>query len=153
MQRCVSTINLIANVTMTVRDAKTGIPILVDRKHNRVVFAGCNAIRDALAGVRPSIIVGWFAVGTGDTPATDLDTGLESEIWRDAVTRIDTDEATAQVDYYLPTTAANGYTLTEAGLFLASSGGPMLVRVVMAPQEKNENITITYTWDIGIGAA
>jgi len=53
----------------------------------------------------------------------------------------------------LPSTAANGVTLQEAGLHTASTGGVMFARVTYAGIAKSASISVTYDWTTTIGAS
>jgi len=141
-----------ANVTIEVRDAKTGKLIKREYRHNLVTLATRNAIRDWLNGAGNTLTISHFAVGTGTTAPTANDTALVTEVFRDVVTKRTPDAGKLTIQYYLPSTAANGYSLAEAGLFNASSGGTMIARVTYQPINKTASLTVTYTWEININA-
>ena len=73
------------------------------------------------------------AIGTGDTAATTGDTTLETETDRNALSSVDTSVA-KDVTYIADYSAAelNGTTMTEFGLFNASSAGSMFMREVIS---------------------
>lgn len=145
-------IKLGANVKIEVRDAKTGELIRKEYRHNLVTLAARNAIRDWLNGLGNTLTISHFAVGTGTTTPTANDTALQAEVFRDVVTKRTPDASKLTIQYYLPSTAANGYSLTEAGLFNASSGGTLITRVTYQPINKTASLTVTYTWEININA-
>ena len=49
---------------------------------NRIMDAALNAMADILDGVAPDIEIKYLAVGTGNTPVTDTDATLDTEIFR-----------------------------------------------------------------------
>lgn len=119
---------------------------------NLVVTAGRNLIRDLLTENTDAGLT-HFAVGTGSTAAAAGDTALGGEVQRGSITKQATSAGQFIIYYYLPSTAANGSTLTEAGIFNASSGGTMFCRTTYAGIAKTSSIAVYYTWTINIGAS
>ena len=144
-------IKLTTNVTIEVRNAASGRLLRTMRRHNLVTLAGRNLVRDLINGL-PAGGVTHFAVGSGTAAPTANDTALAAEVFRDAVTKRTPDVGKLTVQYYLPSTAANGYSLAEAGLFTAAMGGTLIARVNYQPIAKTACLTVTYTWDISINA-
>lgn len=142
-----------ANVLIEVHDAKTGALLRSEERHNLFVLTGRNLIRDALNGTSGTFTISHLGVGTGTTAAASTDTTLGSQVQRDAVTKRTAGSGSLTIQYYLASSAANGSTLTEAGLFNASSGGTMFARVVHTAIAKTASITVTYTWTITISAS
>ena len=141
------TLCITGNVDIDVRDAITGNLISTQRVKNLVVSAGLNLIRDYLnAAATPDI--GWFAVGTGTAAVLAANTTLGTEVFRAALTNKVPGTASLTFSYFLPTTAANGFTLTEIGLFNAAAAGSMLARGLIAGIAKNSGITVTFNWTI-----
>lgn len=140
------------NVNIYVHDAQSGELLDAISRHNLVVLAGRNLVRDLLyiAATNP---LSHCAVGTGSTAATANDTALGAEVFRSAITQFIPLSGQLQVKHYLSSTQANGNTLTEAGLFNASSGGTMFARVTYAGIAKTSAISITYVWTTMISAS
>lgn len=146
-------IGLPVNVTIEVHDAATGELLRREQKHNLVTLVGRNLIRDFLNGTPATGTTSHFAVGTGSVAPTANDTTLGAEVLRDVVTKRTPDSGKLSVQYYLASTAANGSTLQEAGLFNAASGGTLIARVTYQAIAKTASITVTFTWDININAS
>ena len=119
---------------------------------NLVVDAGLNLLRDRLAGLSSSYAT-HLAIGTGTTAVSAAQTTLATEIFRDALTSATTTSKAATLKYYLAAGSANGNTLSEIGLFTASSGGTMIARALLAsPIVKTASVTATFTWTINFSA-
>ena len=142
------TLDLADNVLITARNVKTGKIIHQERQHNLIVLDGRNLIRDLLSGSGDNL--SHFAVGTDGTTTTDSMSALQSEIFRNSITRLDLENNKLVVNYFLASNEANGNTIQEAGIFNAASGGTMYARVIQSAIEKNENISITYSWTTNI---
>lgn len=137
----------VVNVTICKIDAATGRIVGVVRRHNLVPTAGRNLLRDFLAGDGPAAL-SHVALGTGTTTPAATDTALQAEVFRDVITQRIKDTAKLTVKYYLGTQYANGYTLAEAGLFNAATGGVMYARVTFPPDAKTVSQAWTFTWDL-----
>lgn len=131
------------NVVIEIR-TRSGLRI-VERRHNLVVTAGLNLLRDLLDATQTGIT--HFAVGTSATAPAAGDTALGAEVYRNVVSQRDK-PANGQIVHrcFVPTTAANGVTLQEAGLFTAASGGTLFSRVTYSPILKTNSISVTITW-------
>lgn len=147
------TIQLPVNVTIEVHDTNTGELLHQEQQHNLVTLVGRNLIRDFLNGTPATGTISHFAVGTSATAPTANDTTLGAEVLRDVVTKRTPDAGKLTLQYYLASTAANGNTLQEAGLFNAASGGTLIARVTYQPITKTASITVTLTWDVVISAS
>lgn len=144
----VEQISPIVNVYIDVWDADTGQ--LLDRQevHNLAVTAGRNLLRDFLNGDAVTGLT-HFAVGTGTNAVTAADTALQTEVFRDALTKKTKDTVKLTCQYYLASGSANGNTLAEAGLFNAATAGTMYARVNLASTiVKTASIAVTFTWDL-----
>jgi len=99
----------------------------------------------ALTGNPPSHV----AIGTGTSGVADSDTQLGNEVYRNVITQKTVAAGIISWKFFVPSVAANGYTLSEACIF-NSSGlvpvPPMLSRVTHTPFLKTANISVTYTW-------
>ena len=143
------------HIRIEVRDAHTGVLLHTQHVHNLLTEAGASLIRDALAGVAGAALT-YIAYGTGTTPPTRADTTLEVEEERDTLTALTvTDPGKLVCEHYLDTTAANGHTLTEIGLYggaTASStpdSGSLYSRAILStPIIKTSDIACTVWWEL-----
>ena len=105
---------------------------------------------DALGVIKQMIIdhlkstYKYFALGTGTTPDSSNDTALENEVFRKEITEIEESATSVLFRCYLATTEANGYTLTEFGIFDSASNGRMLFRKVFGGITKTEEIEVWF---------
>lgn len=146
-KRLLDSIGLKGVLTIEVRDAATGALLRTETVSNLTVLAGRNLLRDFLAGDAVTGLT-HFAVGLGTTAADAADTTLETEEFRDVTTQFVDDAGKLTVKFYLPSGAANGHTLTEAGIFTAAVAGTMYNRAVHAGIAKTVNIALIYSWDL-----
>lgn len=144
------TLDISDNVLITARDVCTGKIIHQERQHNLIVADGRNLIRDLLSGEGDAL--SHFAVGTEDTSTADSMSELQSEVFRNDITRFDLENNKLIVNYFLASNEANGNTIREAGIFNADSGGNMYARVTQSEIEKSENVSITYQWTTNIAS-
>ncbi len=151
-RRIRSPLRLGDNVTIEVREAATGRLLSRQTAHNLLTLAGRNLIRDALRGAGGPYAITHVAVGTGTTTPTFGDVALQAEVYRAAATKVVVDSGKLTIHLYLPSTAANGFSLAEAGLFTAASGGTLVARVTFGAITKTSQITVTLVWDLPINA-
>lgn len=140
-----------ANLRIDVIHLPTGLSCQ-KRVKNKVVLSGRNLMRDLLTG-DSTADVSHIAVGTSGTVVADSDTALGGEVTRLAFTKHATSDNQAVFYLYLPSTAANGSTLQEAGIFNAASAGDMFARATHTSIAKTASIAIYYTWTINLGAS
>jgi hypothetical protein len=146
-------VNVSANVQVTVQDANTGEVLSQQEHKNLVVSGGLNLIRDLLDGDTVAGLT-HFAVGTGTGAVSAIQTTLGTEVFRDTVTQRTSNTQQLIVSYYLASGSANGNTLSEAGLFNASTAGTMFARVLLNPAVvKTSAVAVTLNWTINLGAA
>lgn len=139
-----------ANVTVEIRDA-AGRLISTQRQHNLVVTAGRNLVRDLLSNASSARLT-HLALGTGTATVAATDTTLGTEVFRGALTSLTASAGKLTAVYYLGTGSANGHTLSEAGLFTASSGGTLYARALLASTiAKTAAISATFTWELTFG--
>ncbi len=128
---------------------QNGRLLRTEHAHNLITNAGKNLISRLLAG-QSADSIGYLAIGVGNTAPTVGDTELQDERYRMAITRHVVDSAyymlTTQT--YIGSTEANALSIREAGLWTAGLGGTLFARVTHAPVEKNENVTLVYSWSI-----
>lgn len=118
---------------------------------NLIVTTGLAYIASRMNGTSESVM-SHMAVGTGSTTAAAADTTLGTELYRNALTSTTvTDNAIAYVASYAAGTATGS--LTEAGLFNASSAGTMLCRTVFGTVTKAADDSMTITWTITVSAS
>ena len=114
------------------------------RVKNRVVTTGKTYLGLLLKGSHPAPTQ--IRVGTNAQAVALTDTALLNEVFGDVITQRVTITDGARFRFLLPTTAANGVSLVEAGIF-----GPsdlMLARVVYSAIAKTVSIAVNYSWDL-----
>jgi len=118
---------------------------------NLIVDTGLDFIASRMSGTSENVM-SHMAVGTGSTAAAAADTALGTELDRNALTSTTvTDNAIAFVCSWA---AGDGTgSLTEAGLFNASSAGTMLCRTVFGTVTKAADDSMTITWTITVSAS
>ena len=84
----------------------------------------------------------YIAVGTGTTTATISDTSLDNEILRKARQSYTQNTNSVVVSMWIGTSEANGSTLSEVGVFDASSGGNLLTRDTFTGLTKDNNTEV-----------
>lgn len=149
-----SRVRLHDNVVVKVwRELKSGRLRLTDEfsVHNLVTTAGMALTSEHLVDAA-SPTVSYLAVGTGNTPPTNADTGLQTEVFRDFITKADKGSfGSSSISYFLPTTNANGNTLREIGAFTAAVGGILYARALLSPTiVKNSTKAVTFLWTFSI---
>ncbi|MGE5553291.1 MAG: hypothetical protein ACM3XZ_05130 [Betaproteobacteria bacterium] len=151
-RRIRSPLRLGDNVTIEVREAATGRLLSRQTAHNLVTLAGRNLLRDALRGAGGPYILTHIAVGEGTTAPAFGDIALQSECYRASVTKVVADNGKLTLHLYIPSTAANGFNLAEAGIFTSSVGGTLFARVTFAPIAKSANISMALVWELTLSA-
>lgn len=118
---------------------------------NLIVDTGLDFIASRMSGTSENVM-SHMAVGTGSTAAAAADTALGTELDRNALTSTTvTDNAIAFVCSWA---AGDGTgSLTEAGIFNASSAGTMLCRTVFGTVTKAADDSMTITWTITVSAS
>lgn len=133
---------------------KDGRKEVVKAEPDLVVNAGLNFYQQRMYSDTPTKM-GYGAVGTGtNTPAAG-DTALQTEVLRKSLT-VTTNPSTgkAHLEFIVDYTEANGYTLTEVGIFNAASAGTMLMRKLFASSiSKTSDKKITVVVETTITAA
>jgi hypothetical protein len=145
------TIKIGGNVAVDVWDVQTEELLYREIVQNHIPLVGRTLIGavmigdTALTGDPPSHI----AIGTATSAPADTDTQLGNEVYRNVITQKSVAAGVVTWKFFVPSIAANGYTLSEACIF-NSSGlvpvPPMLSRVTHTPFLKTANISVTYTW-------
>jgi hypothetical protein len=116
---------------------------------NTIVTAGKNDIASLITGA--GSVMTYMAVGTGTTAVAAGDTTLETESDRNALSTSGGTASTNTVEFVAVWNAGDGTgSLTEAGLFSASSGGTMLARTVFSAVNKGASDVLTITWTITV---
>lgn len=121
--------------------------------NNLVVDAGKDYIAQRMSGDSSSSVasvMSHMAVGTGSTSAAAGDTTLGTELDRNA---LDSTTVTDNDVVYVATYAAGDATgsLTEAGIFNASTGGDMLCRTVFPTVTKGASDSLSISWTVTVG--
>lgn len=142
---------LMCNVVIEERDLKGRLVKRVKAK-NLVVLAGRNLLRDLLAGTgtAPTHI----AVGTGTAAVADADTALQTQVYSDYITRRVQQSSAVKFQLFIPTTSANGYSLTEAGIqAVLGATTTLFARIIFPAFAKNGSNTLTISWTISIASS
>lgn len=115
---------------------------------NLVVDDGLDLIRDKLYAITQQAIITYGGVGSGTTPPTASNSALTSEIIRKAFDDVNVDiSKQTRFEFSLAFNEANSPgTISEAGLFTASSGGIMYAMVTFAALTKDEDIERLIRW-------
>jgi hypothetical protein len=147
-------VNSLARVNVCVEtvEARTGRVLARTWRHNLVVDAGLNLLRDRLAG-NASAELTHGAVGTDGTAAAAANVALGAEVFRDQLSTKTLQSKALQIKFVVGSSAANGATLREAGLFNAEAGGTLFARVTPEPVVKSADILVIYTWTVSLEAA
>ncbi len=139
------------NVVIELHAAESGQLIRSFAAQNKVPLVGRNLIAAVLAGdsALQSKPPGFVAIGTGTSGPADTDTQLGNEVYRSVITQKSLSASAITWKFFVPSIAANGYTLSEA--CIVNSSGlvpvfPILSRVTHTPFLKTASITVTYTW-------
>ena len=117
---------------------------------NMVANAGRTWLLNMGTQGTPPAKMGWMALGTGTTAPTTSDTALQTEMAGSRTATTNNGAITAQSMVFTCTFnpgVATG-SLTEAGIFNATSGGTMLAHVTFGTITKNAGDTLTITWTI-----
>lgn len=114
---------------------------------NLVVTTGKTFIAARMVGT-PTAMSN-MAIGSGSTAASASDTALGAELGRVALT---SSTSTGTVVTYVATFGAGVGTgsVTEAGIFNASSAGTMLCRTVFSVINKGADDAMSVTWQITV---
>ena len=120
---------------------------LWSRRGNLVVLDGIYDILDLMVG--QGSIPSYIAVGTGTTAPADTDTALENEVYRTSLADSYRSGNQAIFSAFIDAGSANGYTLSEVGLF--AGDGRLIARALIDPPiNKNSSMTITVDWVINL---
>lgn len=115
-----------------------------------VVTAGQTLLCQLFGDISTPTAFGWLAYGTGTTAVAAGNTTLGTEVDRQACT-VTQESILAPRDtirFYTEFTAAGSYTVSEIGVFNASSGGTMLARQVLDNyQAVTANQKLFVMWD------
>ena len=86
----------------------------------------------------------YVAVGTGTTPPMPSDISLENEVLRKERQEYSREDATGKIiiSMWLSTLEANGYDLSEVGVFDSDMDGNMLSRDTFPPLTKTSDLEV-----------
>jgi len=132
------------NVELVLRDQDGNIK-QVEKASNLIVTTGVQGIVDRLLASPTVGVPTHAAIGTGTTAAAAGDTTLQTELDRNALTS--KNRSGAVLTMVADWAAGDGTgTITEAGIFNASSSGTLFSRVVFAAVGKTSTDTLQVTW-------
>lgn len=139
------------NVHAVLRDNEGNLKY-EERGANLVTTAGKQHIADQLSSSPGGAAMSHMAVGTGSVAAAIGDTGLGTEVDRNALTsRTDSGAVVTYVADWAAGDATNS-ALREAGIFNAASSGTLLARYVFASAiDKQASDTLQISWTLTIG--
>ena len=125
---------------------------------NLIVTTGIQEIRDLIGGTGHRF--SHIGLGTGTTPVVVGDTSIETEQFRDEITRRDDLTAGNEFQLFLGVNDGNGFTYTEAGLLetgfqniAVGSPATLIARDVFTGVAKTVSVELTLTWTINIAAS
>ena len=149
-------VSLNGNVKIYLKDKNGKLKDFREVK-NTVVVLGDAYVADQLSD-RGVTRMGWMAIGSGTTAVTTTDTALVTEVDRNALTGSYGIQGSGSDDNDVVFTgdwaAGDGTgTITEAGIFNASSDGTMLARTVFSAVTKAAADTLQIVWTITCGAS
>jgi hypothetical protein len=135
-------------LTVTVLDGEGKVKEFKEFK-NLIVQVGKNFLASAIINSSTSPFT-YMAIGTNSTAAANGDTTLGTEVARQAFTSssVSTNVVTLSTTYAAGTGTG---TITEAGIFNASSGGTMLSHIVFSSISKAAADSLVITWTITVG--
>lgn len=135
---------VLENVVTEVHRASDGTLVEILRNHNLVVDAGLNLLRDLLDATNTAIT--HFRAGTSSTAPANGQTDLIASVHGNVVSQRVKASFAITHRCFIPSSAANGNTLREAGLFNALTGGTMFSRVTHDDIVKTASNTVTHSW-------
>lgn len=144
------------NVEVIVSD-ETGV-IQIQRIKNLVVARGVEIIRDRIMGTGTfaSTSVSHFSVGKSNTAVSSAQVNLVDPVTgytRGSLVKT-AGSGVAIFSYTLPSGDANGNTLTEIGLFTASTGDTLFARALLATAiVKDATKQVAFEWRINIAVS
>jgi len=145
-----SNIKIVGDLRVVLKDSEGRVK--EDREiNNLVVSTGLAFIASRMKDTTDDAM-SYMAVGTGSTAAAAGDTGLGTEIDRNALTS--TTVSSNTITYVADWAAGDGTgAITEAGLFNAASSGTMLARTVFDVINKSANDSLSITWQVTLSAS
>ena len=125
----------------------------VAKERDLVVNGGLDLCIDSLgkSGANRPDPISHIAIGTDGTAPTASDTALGNEVMREAATYTKT--GTGQGKWEATFNITGSYTLQEAGLFNAATGGTMFCRDTFSARsvESGDTVTVVYTVSFSAG--
>lgn len=118
---------------------------------NKIVAVGRSYLGLMVKGSEP--VPTDVAVGTDNTAPADGDTTLAAQVFKDEITQRLNILNGVRIRFLLPSSAANGSALKEAGILGPSPNLYLLSRVVYTTINKTSSIAVNYTWDISFTEA
>lgn len=117
----------------TAHDAETGEQLWqTDWQKNKITQGGLSFLAAIFANMETNEVPKFLVLGTGTTPAHIMDTQLEAEGFRKAVTSQSRDAGMARIRFFLLASEANG-DWSEWGVIIkgtALSGGTLFNRIL-----------------------
>lgn len=171
----VGQVGMRGDLTVTVRDARSGAVIWSKEIRNKITFLAADLLVELIAQRTTDPTTSYNSIysmrmGVSNTPASRSDINLGSFVIGKVLADVNKVTGVAgelQFIATLGTADANGYTLQEAGLFTRGSAGSptpsdtpgtapgtvrMFARQIHPPVPKSAAITIEYSWRIAFTA-
>lgn len=135
-------------------DTATGETVYEAVIENTVTDAGLDRYVELMAGLSTAYVT-HMAIGDGSATSpgscaatTGTETALGNELTRTTVTA--TKQGTGTVRFSASFTPPSGSTwsVCEAGLFDAASGGTLIARITFGPLNIDSQFTLTIDWDL-----
>jgi len=108
--------------------------------------------RDRIAALLAQDVVTFpthIAIGTGTTAVTVTDTAMETETDRNALSTTTSSSGVVTFKVFFSKSEANGVTLSEVGLFDASSSGTLICHAILgATIAKTSSISVNVSWTL-----
>jgi len=134
--------------TLTIKHYRRGK--LIEIRHIRNLLTNVGLAEMAGLWIGLGTAFGYIAIGTGTTPAAETDTALATETHRAAATvSQDTTTVTDDTAKLVATFSFTAsYSITESGVFNASTGGDLLCRAVFSAISVVDGDSLEFTWKI-----
>ena len=141
-------IKMSGELTIVVRDEKTGIIKETRVVPNLVVTVGKNYIASRMVGTAAAVM-SHMAIGTGVVAPIIGDTALGTQNGIVAVSTFTASTNTVTATATFPAGTGTG-AITEAGIFNAASAGTMLCRTTFSVVNKAAGDSIAITWVVTV---
>jgi hypothetical protein len=147
MSQINDSVKIIGDVSVTLRDETGAIKEQREFK-NLVVSAGKSFIASRILGTSVAVL-SHIGIGSGSVAPTTADTALGAQLARVALTSATQSSNVATYNAFFAAGVGTG-SVTEAGLFNASTAGTMVSRVTFASIGKAAGDTLDVSWTLTV---